>query len=319
MNYRPIQFLLVFFLFIGLAPFLEAQAAEPHFARRIVWRGGENALRYAVEIDRSVNGRYQNHAREFTTTLYFDVSLPLGEYRFRIIPHDILDRPAEGTRWFHFEVRQALAPETADAPAVAEFSFAENQQFQIIDVNEQVQENEKLEMRNEGQGNEVQGNEKLGIRYAVAEGLEGGGREQLTGRYNALGVSVGSTFADPLVIATVHGSFAPMRHLFIELGCDIGFVSVYEDVERFFYMYPFAHLGFFAPFREKGGFFIGAGGGYQIVSYTFPYGKAGEQVFGVNVTAGINLGNVFTISYTLRTDFGSASHKAAFGYTYRFK
>jgi|GEM_PF-4271014 len=121
-NYRLAHFLLVFLFFIGLTPFLEAQAADtPHFARRIVWSGGDHALRYAVEIDRLENGTYQSHLRDFTMTLYIDVSLPQGDYRFCIIPHDILDRPADGTQWFHFEVRP---------PVIG----SESEQMQVISI-----------------------------------------------------------------------------------------------------------------------------------------------------------------------------------------
>jgi len=301
LHYRHIHFFLVFLFLLKLTPFLDAQAADqPHFARRIVWKGGENSFRFAVEIDRLENGSYQSHLRDFTTAQHFNVSLPQGEYRFRIVPHDILDRPAEASPWFPFTVRPpVLSVENNDI---------ESEQVQVISTDDYApreqgaEDNEELAVEERGQ----------------AEGAETVLAERHY-RFNTLGVSAGSCFTDPLMVITVHGSYSPMRHLFAELGCDFGFISAYEDVEGFFHIYPFARLGFFAPFREKGGFFIGAGGGYQMVSYVFSYGQAGEQVFGVNAVAGINLGNVFTVSYTLSTDFGSASHKIAMGYTYRFK
>jgi len=119
--------ILCFLLFIPI--FLSAQTNEQSLARRIVWRGGENALRYAVEIDRSQGGIYRNHLRSFTTDLSIVVSLPPGDYRFRIIPHDILDRPSEGTQWMHFGVRPALITESSSLPA-------EREQIQEINIDD---------------------------------------------------------------------------------------------------------------------------------------------------------------------------------------
>ena len=137
----------------------------------------------------------------------------------------------------------------------------------------------------------------------------------------SVGASVGSSFADPLLIATVRGTVAPLRYSFIELGCDIGFISAYDDVESYYSIYPFAHIGLFVPFRWKGGWYIGAGGGYMTGSYTFAEGlvPADVGVFAADLITGFNIFNIIDISYTLRTNFSSVSNKIAVGYTYRFK
>jgi len=311
--------LILALLFI-ITPFLDAQSGNPdseqHFSRRIVWTGGEHALRYAVEIDKLENGNYQNHSRGFTTSLYFDVSLPLGEFRFRIVPHDILDRPAEGTPWMHFEVRPAPRPDanqtanvSPENPAIAGASNNESEQFQIISIDD-YDSTGVLKPEPEAEGREETNKESESERKSVIT--------EKNAKFNTVGVSVGSSIIDPLVIATAHGTFAPMRNLFMELGCDFGFISIYEDVERFFCIYPFAHLGLFMPFKNKGGFFTGAGGGYMTGNYTFSYGEAEINTWGVNVIAGINLWNVINISYTLKTNFEAMSHKIAVGYVYRF-
>jgi len=79
---------------------------ESHLPRRIVWRGGEHALYYAVEIDQTIDGNHLDFIREYTTAYYLDFYIPEGVYRFRIMPYDILDRPAVGTPWMRFEVHQ---------------------------------------------------------------------------------------------------------------------------------------------------------------------------------------------------------------------
>jgi len=138
-------------------------------------------------------------------------------------------------------------------------------------------------------------------------------------RLNTIGVSLGSCFIDPLAVITARGTFAPMRNMFVELGTDMGVVSAFDDVDGYWSIYPFAHIGFFLPFTGKGGWYAGAGAGYMLGKYTFNYGTADVQVFAVDVTAGVIILDMLNISYTLRTDFASASNKISVGYVYRFK
>jgi len=137
-------------------------------------------------------------------------------------------------------------------------------------------------------------------------------------KYNTLGLSIGTSFVDPLLVASINVSIAPFNYAFMELGFDLGFFSVYEDVEKYYSIYPFIKAGIFIPFQEKGGFFFSAGLGFMRGSYTFySYGTANLNVFAYNFTAGVNIGNLFNISYTLKTDFNSASHMVSLGYVIR--
>jgi len=127
-------------LFFIITSFLHAQADAPREVR-IVWSGGEHALRYAVEIDRLEDGVFRNSNREFTETLYLNVSLQPGEYRYRVIPHDVLDRPGQGTQWIRFEVRPRqenvqVAEAAESEPALVVGQITENNE-QITENNEQ--------------------------------------------------------------------------------------------------------------------------------------------------------------------------------------
>ncbi|MDR2964531.1 MAG: hypothetical protein LBU88_02020 [Treponema sp.] len=102
-------------LFFGMTQFLHAQS---NVTRRLVWSGGEHALRYTVEVQRSENGTYQNFLRESTAALFLEVSLPPGQYRFRIIPIDILDRPGEATQWRTFNIQDTGTRSASDSYAV---------------------------------------------------------------------------------------------------------------------------------------------------------------------------------------------------------
>jgi hypothetical protein len=132
-----------------------------------------------------------------------------------------------------------------------------------------------------------------------------------------LGVSVGSSFSDPLVITTIHGTYSPFQNIYIELGMDLGLLSVYEDVRSYYSIYPYVNLGCFFPLNDNIGFYAAAGGGYLFSNYSFTFGDAVLNTFGVNVTAGVNIFNII-ISYTFRTDFATIGNKVSAGYVFRF-
>ncbi|MCL2801210.1 MAG: hypothetical protein FWD28_05590 [Treponema sp.] len=275
--------LIILFIFL-LTPHLYSQSDtlnEQRYARRIVWRGGENALRYLVEIEKLENRNYQRHLREYTTMLYIDVSLTIGEYRFRIIPYDILGRPSEGTQWMNFEVRLTVRQQLNEVLIIDAADYSSS------------------------------GEQKSESESAAAERNH---------RFNTAGISIGSSFIDPLAIIILNGTYAPLQiqNIFFEIGCDFGFLSIYDDVELLFCVYPYINIGYFLPFNNKGGIFAGVGAGYMIGVYHFEDGKADISVYGINFFLGINLFDMINISYTFRTNFDNSSNKLSIGYVYRF-
>jgi hypothetical protein len=71
---------------------------------------------------------------------------------------------------------------------------------------------------------------------------------------------------------------------------------------------------------KRGGFYAGAGFGVMFANYMFQVeGPIWENNFAINIVTGINIFEMFDISYTLRTDFRSANGKLSVGYVYRFK
>lgn len=141
-----------------------------------------------------------------------------------------------------------------------------------------------------------------------------------------IGGSFGSSFAAPWVISTVHGTIAPFKNSFLEIGLDIGLESG-DPYVSYYSIYPFVHYAFFVPFKSSGGWYIGAGGGYMYANYSFPNESFVEpfvddvtiSTFAADLTTGFNIMNIIDISYTLHTNFTSASNKISVGYTYRFK
>ena len=138
-------------------------------------------------------------------------------------------------------------------------------------------------------------------------------------KFWSIGLSAGTSFAAPWAIGTVHGTIAPFRNSFFELGFDYGMISRVADIEQYYSMYPFIHAAFFLPFKKSGGWYAGAGGGYMYGKYTFPEGDIPVNIFAVDAVTGINIGNMLDVSYTARSSFKSMNHKVAVGCTYRFK
>jgi hypothetical protein len=137
-----------------------------------------------------------------------------------------------------------------------------------------------------------------------------------------LGASVGTTFTAPWFVGTVHGTLAPFRGHFFELGVDIGFGSGYADV-TYSSLYPFVHSAFFLPIKGSGGWYIGGGVGLMVATYQFPEGEFQETISGIDIFTGIIIKNWFNIFYTFRFGTGSengvtVSNTVSVGYIKRF-
>ena len=148
-------------------------------------------------------------------------------------------------------------------------------------------------------------------------------RDGAAAKLNSLGVSLGTTFSAPWFVGTISGTLAPFRYSFFNVGVDFGFVSGYANVD-YYSFYPFAHYAVFVPYKDAGGWYIGAGAGVMLATYQFretyqfSEGEISENTFAADICTGVIIKNVFSISYTLRTDFKSASNKVSIGFLKRF-
>jgi len=110
------KFLLIFFIFCFASGFLFSQEKivnEIRFIQRFSWCGNEYTYRYEVIVEKLENRRYVPYFRDSTFSPFIEVSFPHGEYRFQIIPYDILDTPGSPSEWKNIQVRHALHPEPA--------------------------------------------------------------------------------------------------------------------------------------------------------------------------------------------------------------
>jgi len=100
---NKLKYLLFAFIFLALYAQLHAQE-EPRLTQRFSWSGGEYAFRYEVIFEQLVNNNYVSHSRQFINQRFIEVSLTIGDYRFRVIPYDILNKPAGASEWKYFKI-----------------------------------------------------------------------------------------------------------------------------------------------------------------------------------------------------------------------
>jgi hypothetical protein len=83
---------------------------EQRYMQQLVWIGDDYTLKYEVVIEKSEGSLdgYKAYLREFTEEPSLQVSLPLGKYRYRVIPYDYLEHPGEASDWENIEIKPAL-------------------------------------------------------------------------------------------------------------------------------------------------------------------------------------------------------------------
>jgi len=109
------KYLLLAFIFLGITALLPAQN-EPRLTQRFSWSGGEYSFRYEIVFEILIGNNYVFHLREFTPRRFIEVSLPVGDYRFRVIPRDILDKPSRASEWRNFKIIPRPEPEPEAEP-----------------------------------------------------------------------------------------------------------------------------------------------------------------------------------------------------------
>ena len=141
-------------------------------------------------------------------------------------------------------------------------------------------------------------------------------REDST-RFWSVGVSIGTGFTEPLLIASLQATFAPLRNSFIRVGSDLGFISNTENA-GYYSMSVFAHYALFLPF-SWGGWHAGVGGSFMIAEYDFEFIAVPRRVLAADVATGINIQNIIDISFVFRTNFSTVfSTRVLVGFTHRF-
>jgi hypothetical protein len=81
------------------------------FIQLLNWENVSNALFYRVEIEELDSGRWNRLLQEETETPSIELTLPAGNYRYRVTVYDFLERPGAVSNWAEFEILLAIQPE----------------------------------------------------------------------------------------------------------------------------------------------------------------------------------------------------------------
>jgi hypothetical protein len=299
--YKNANIIFIILFFLGLPFFLEAQDSPTPRSVRLPWPMDDNVWSYEVLIEKESEDEYLEYLQEFTQEFFIIVSLLPGKYRYRVIPYNILGNPEpeQGSEWRNFEIPD-IVQETVSEESDDQDVYQDEEIEQIAEQIEEQIDEQPVDHIVEQEPEVIRDIDKIVRLWTV-------------------GISAGSSFATPWLITTVHGTIAPWKYSFLEIGCDLGFITEVKDAESYFSVYPFLHYAIFLPFKSKGGFYAGAGGGCMIANYTYPKEKVPVTIFAADVIIGVNFLDILDLSYTLRTNFAGVSNKFLVGYTYRFR
>ncbi|MDR2618740.1 MAG: hypothetical protein LBC62_07710 [Treponema sp.] len=117
MDNRRFLFLLFAFFVFSAPAFsqdtsyrLEEAEGGSLFVQHLEWEGTEYAFRYEVVLEQRKINTYTQVMRRIVEVSYVDVSIPAGEYRYKISSFNVLGRLEAESDWVYFRVIQALQP-----------------------------------------------------------------------------------------------------------------------------------------------------------------------------------------------------------------
>jgi hypothetical protein len=84
---------------------------DGEFIQFLSWENVSNALFYRVEIEELDGGGWSRLFQEETEDPFIEVTLPSGNYRYRLTVYDFLERPGAVSEWTEFEIFLAIQPE----------------------------------------------------------------------------------------------------------------------------------------------------------------------------------------------------------------
>jgi hypothetical protein len=91
--------------------YIENADEEIRIIQHLAWEDDENALRFELVIEKLDDQDYTEILRTFVTESFAEASLTPGDYRYKIVPHDLLDRPYGNPAWTDLTILPAYTPE----------------------------------------------------------------------------------------------------------------------------------------------------------------------------------------------------------------
>ena len=96
--------------------------------QQLSWAHDEYALRYEVEIEKQEEGVYRQLQVIYTDSPLVMVYLSQGNYRYRVTPYNLLNRPGIVSAWLDFEITTVVLPDTSyDTEEIEKEDIAEEE------------------------------------------------------------------------------------------------------------------------------------------------------------------------------------------------
>jgi hypothetical protein len=89
---------------------IEDSGGSTLFVQHLEWEKAEFASRYEVVLEQKKMNVYSQVLRRIVEEPFLDLSIPAGEYRYKISSFNILGRLDTESEWVYFSVLQALQP-----------------------------------------------------------------------------------------------------------------------------------------------------------------------------------------------------------------
>jgi hypothetical protein len=92
--------------------FLEETEEGTHFVQRIDWAPMNGIIRYEIILERRFGNsdRYDEFSRESSEEPFLELSIPAGNYRYKVLGYNVLNRLGAQSDYRPFEVFQAVEP-----------------------------------------------------------------------------------------------------------------------------------------------------------------------------------------------------------------
>jgi hypothetical protein len=113
--------------------FIEETEEGTRFIQRLSWASLEGIIRYEMILDQrdGNSSTYNEFLHETTEEAFIDVSLPAGNYRYRVIGYNVLNRLGAESDYLYFEVFQAVQPVIGEISPAQLFLDDENRRITL--------------------------------------------------------------------------------------------------------------------------------------------------------------------------------------------
>ena len=147
-------------------------SADKKFPQKIKWKTDPNALEYKVEL-RKIGGK---STFTKTTGSYMELSLPAGDYEYRVYVYDILGRESSVSAWKKFTILKAAEPEISVQEEKSRLEKSESDLSLDVAISSVTRES-TVELVNVKTNEKVKGT----LQIEKTSGKSGGETERATG------------------------------------------------------------------------------------------------------------------------------------------